>query len=396
MAAPQASNSGVLDLKISLNYDGKQQTLGLSAHSSRHVGEILKRVEKWFSAEVIPRERKPETAGPGYFLKDFQLLYQSACLSREQSLAEAGITEDCELEAIYQSSEPGRAVQPDKSQEDGQIDSNGLQVRQLTSGGGDKKNSAAAAECDPNLLPKCPRHGYKTIPTLQELSGMTESQLRRLPKFTVRNAHGSIEFHPRDPERGGVDVTEVDLEDVEILEREVIVYGRFDGNEDEKPALGTKLNVPATITLKKVGPPAGRTAAEWEAVLRKNLARSSTANAETGDDGVAEFLAYDLVSHEWVFRVPHFTKWGLEGDEEKEDSDQQPAQAPRSKEVPRVVDNRAVGTAWIEEEKEDMLEQVETSMKVPDSKKRRSRVPYGSAEQHSKQDAGDFIELSAS
>ena len=75
MAAPQASNSGVLDLKISLNYDGKQRTLGLSAHSSRHVGEILKRVEKWFSAEVIPRERKPETAGPGYFLEDFQLLY---------------------------------------------------------------------------------------------------------------------------------------------------------------------------------------------------------------------------------------------------------------------------------------------------------------------------------
>lgn len=112
--------------------------------------------------------------------------------------------------------------------------------------------------------------------------------------------------------------------DVEILPREVVVYGASE-KRGEKPEVGAKLNVPATITLKNVGPPAGTTPDQWEAKLKANLARSSKANAEEGDDGAAEFLAYDRESHDWIFKVPHFTKWGLVDDEEKEDGRQEEA-----------------------------------------------------------------------
>lgn len=53
-----------------------------------------------------------------------------------------------------------------------------------------------------------------------------------MPKFVVTNKHGSITFHPRNPEKGGIDITEVDLLDVEIRPKEVIVYGRFEKNQD--------------------------------------------------------------------------------------------------------------------------------------------------------------------
>lgn len=55
-------------------------------------------------------------------------------------------------------------------------------------------------------------------------------------------------------------------------------------------------------------------------MLKRNLAKSSKVNEEDEDDGQAEFIAFNPHNYEWTFRVPHFTKWGLDADEEKEDS----------------------------------------------------------------------------
>lgn len=222
-----------------------------------------------------------------------------------------------------------------------------------------------------SLLPLPPRAGYGTSPTLEELRQKSAGELRALPEFTVFNEHGSIRFHPYDPSdpNSGVDVTGVDLaQDVEIREREVIVYGDCsEGAEDAladphrrtKPDLGKKLNVRATVTLCNVGPPRAsasdkRTQQErliqWEQALAAVLERSSEANAESGDNNTAEFLSFDHESYEWVFRVPHFTKWGAEVDEEKEDAGM-PSEPPGDRLV-AGFNTSGVEQAWREEEKE--------------------------------------------
>lgn len=88
MAAPQAADGGLLNLRITLKYGGKQHVLPVSAHKSREVSEILRRVEKWFLAEI----HVGEASGPGSQLKNFQLMHKSTCLGLEQSLEEVGIT----------------------------------------------------------------------------------------------------------------------------------------------------------------------------------------------------------------------------------------------------------------------------------------------------------------
>ena len=72
---------------------------------------------------------------------------------------------------------------------------------------------------------------------------MTYDELKNLPKFEISNEYGSIKFYPIDATKGGIDITEVDLMDVEINSKEVIVYGRFDNHQASKPKLGEKLNL---------------------------------------------------------------------------------------------------------------------------------------------------------
>lgn len=313
VAAPQVADRGLLELKIKLKYGEELHVLELGAHKSRAVSEILGRVQKWFNTEVLVRDQKGEAGGPSSSLDDFRLLNGSTCLRRERRLEDEGVTKDCELQARYLAGAPESAPRQPEEAEEEQIDlSRPVEAQK------DNVLAAIKEKCDPNLLPKGAGPGYKTMPTLAELGEKTDQELRSLPSFTVSNVHGSIEFRPRDGR--GVDVTEVDLADVQILPREVIVYGRFEKNEAGKPAIGTKLNVPAAITLKNVSPPAGTPPAEWERRLKSNLARSSIRNAEEGDDGAAVFVTYDPESHDWTFTVPHFTKWGVGGDEEKEES----------------------------------------------------------------------------
>lgn len=82
---------------------------------------------------------------------------------------------------------------------------------------------------------------------------MSNDKLRNLPYFEISNEHGSITFHPYDGNTG-VDVTEVDLLDVQIKKKEVIVYGKYEKDTTLKPKVGQKLDVPATIKLKNINP----------------------------------------------------------------------------------------------------------------------------------------------
>lgn len=64
-----------------------------------------------------------------------------------------------------------------------------------------------------------------------------------------------------------------------------------------KPALGFGLNVPATITLEQIKPSVD---SNVQGLIRK-------LKSQTGQ----EFLTYDPIKYTWVFRVKHFSVWGL-------------------------------------------------------------------------------------
>ena len=53
---------------------------------------------------------------------------------------------------------------------------------------------------------------------------------------------------------------------------------------------------------------------EKEQKLREILDRRN--QQDTDNCGEAQFMSYDLNSYEWVFKVPHYTKWDDESDEE--------------------------------------------------------------------------------
>jgi len=41
-------------------------------------------------------------------------------------------------------------------------------------------------------------------------------------------------------------------------------------------------------------------------------------NKEGDSSDVAEFISYNHETFEWIFKVPHYTNWGDESDEEDE------------------------------------------------------------------------------
>ena len=84
----------------------------------------------------------------------------------------------------------------------------------------------------------------------------------------------------------------------------------------KKPAIGQKLNVPSVITIFKNTPKKGMTTEQMELFLRNMLTKLSEQNKEHEND-MAEFISYDHKTFEWVFKVPHFTKWGDDNDEEE-------------------------------------------------------------------------------
>lgn len=136
------------------------------------------------------------------------------------------------------------------------------------------------------------------------------SSLSRVPDFTVgREGMGSVRW--LDP----VDIRGVDLDRaIDFKPRAVEVYMR---HPDAKPPEGKGLNRPAEVELlgifkkdKTTGEPVeGADArARFKAYLQKKTAQMG-----------AEFVSYDPENGSWRFRVPHFSRYGLDGDDEEGD-----------------------------------------------------------------------------
>ena len=151
-------------------------------------------------------------------------------------------------------------------------------------------------------LPKDPKAGYQTYPSMLDIKRMTLEELENVKGFRIWTEFGQIEFLEK------VDLTGIDLREIiTIDERGAEVY--VDGVHD-KPEVGKGLNVKSLITLNNIRPRKNQTASAKEEKLKRCLESKEGAQhiSYNGDTGV------------WEFRVDHYTRWG---DDSEEDEDEQ-------------------------------------------------------------------------
>ncbi|XP_027557642.1 nuclear pore complex protein Nup98-Nup96 isoform X3 [Neopelma chrysocephalum] len=157
------------------------------------------------------------------------------------------------------------------------------------------------------------RAGYYTIPSMEELARFTNDRNECIvTDFTIgRRGYGSIYFE------GEVNLTNLNLDEiVHIRRKEVIVYP----DDERKPPIGEGLNRRAEVTLDGVWP-----TDKTSRCLIKSPERLAEMNYEGRLEAVsrkqgARFKEYRPETGSWVFKVAHFSKYGLQdSDEEEED-----------------------------------------------------------------------------
>ncbi|KAL2866605.1 uncharacterized protein BJX67DRAFT_133240 [Aspergillus lucknowensis] len=160
-----------------------------------------------------------------------------------------------------------------------------------------------------------PRPGeYWMKPTQAELSKLGREELRRFTGLTVGRQHcGSVTFD--DP----VDLTTIDLDNifgglVDIGVRKITVYP----DESKKPARGKGLNVPSTLRIENSWPRGrdkkGPSPLTSGPLFDKHVDRLRKVHN-------TEFVSYETNTGTWVFRVAHYTTYGLDYDDEEEEGE---------------------------------------------------------------------------
>ena len=159
-----------------------------------------------------------------------------------------------------------------------------------------------------------PRPGeYWMQPSRAELSRLSRDQLKQVVDFTVgRQNCGSVTFN------GPVDLTGLDLDNlfsnvVDIGLRKITVYPE----ESVKPARGKGLNVPSTLRIENSWP-RGRDKKSNSPVTSGPLFDKHIDRLQKVGD--TEFVNYETETGTWVFKVAHFTTYGLDYDEEEGES----------------------------------------------------------------------------
>ncbi|XP_037071339.1 nuclear pore complex protein Nup98-Nup96-like [Pollicipes pollicipes] len=156
---------------------------------------------------------------------------------------------------------------------------------------------------------KLRRPGYYTLPPLDKLQPGADGCLRVEGLTIGRQWYGSVYFP------GQTDLTGLDLDSVVIFRRrEVCIYP----DDKLKPPRGQGLNKPAQVTLERVWPtdkashqpitdPDRLASVGWEQRLERACHKLGAA-----------FVEYRPETGSWVFKVEHFSKYGLNDSDEEE------------------------------------------------------------------------------
>uniref|UniRef100_A0A8C3Q1Z2 Nuclear pore complex protein Nup98-Nup96 n=1 Tax=Chrysolophus pictus TaxID=9089 RepID=A0A8C3Q1Z2_CHRPC len=171
------------------------------------------------------------------------------------------------------------------------------------------------------------RAGYYTIPSMEELAKFTNDKNECIvTDFTIgRKGYGSIFFE------GEVNLTNLNLDDiVHIRRKEVIVYP----DDERKPPIGEGLNRRAEVTLDGVWP-----TDKTSRGLIKSPERLAEMNYEGRLESVsrkqgARFKEYRPETGSWVFKVAHFSKYGLQDSDEEEEEHPLKVDAKKLKTTP--------------------------------------------------------------
>lgn len=153
------------------------------------------------------------------------------------------------------------------------------------------------------------RAKYYTIPPLDKLEDYMEDDGSCIvPNFTIgRKGYGNVYFN--EP----IDIAGLNLDElVHFRHKEVIIYP----DDENKPPVGTELNRKAQITLDQVWP---HDKTLHEAI--KDKERLELMDYESHLRRVCEkhdtrFIEYRPETGSWVFRVDHFSKYGLSDSDE--------------------------------------------------------------------------------
>ena len=146
---------------------------------------------------------------------------------------------------------------------------------------------------------------YWMKPSEDELQKVPKDQRKQVKKFSVgREGCGWVEFD------SPVDLSFTDLKDIYgnivLVElRSLTVYP----DQTKKPALGKGLNVPATIYLANSWP---RQKDRRTLLPEKSGPRFNKHVDRLRKVGGTEFVRYEKDTGIWVFKVPHFTTYGFD------------------------------------------------------------------------------------
>lgn len=164
--------------------------------------------------------------------------------------------------------------------------------------------------------------GYFVRPSLEQLASMTSSQLEKVHLVIGRRGYGQVEW------TNSVDISDITnlgdlLGTLVVFESGTIcVYP----DASQKRSQGHGLNCPATVTLEGVWP---RDAETKEPITDMADPRMLThlerlRRACEGPGGEFVTFAHGM----WVFRVPHFSKWGISAEEMIVEESESPVWVP--------------------------------------------------------------------
>lgn len=155
---------------------------------------------------------------------------------------------------------------------------------------------------------------YHMDPSRQELERMSSDERKHVSGFCVgREGCGYVSFdHPVDLSLAPLDDIFEKLVVIEI--RSLTVYPESSG----KPPLGQGLNVPSTIYLENSWP---RTKDRKTPIYDKSGPRFNKHVDRLRKVSGTEFVRYEKDTGIWVFKVPHFTTYALDFDDDESEAD---------------------------------------------------------------------------
>eukprot|EP01038_Epipyxis_sp_PR26KG_P004128 gene4128-5882_t len=144
--------------------------------------------------------------------------------------------------------------------------------------------------------------GYFACPDISVLQSMTDEELSSVRDFAVfRPNVGTIEWE------GLTDVRGLDLDKIVVIDnKEVAVYENV-----QEPEVGYGLNKPAKVTLYNIFPKQGASL-----TIQQQYAKKLQQFCEKKD---ADFIEYDLENGKWTFIVKHFSRYGLDDEDDDEE-----------------------------------------------------------------------------